>query len=93
MFTHFVDNIFCFSGKTFLSLHKQPSITTTIYSEKMRKEELRLRLQIELDMLKILLTETRDQETLDLLLDRFNEVKRVLAAIEKDIDNDKNSAI
>ena len=57
----------------------------------MRKEELRLRLQIELDMLKILLTETRDQETLDLLLDRFNEVKRVLAAIEK--DNDKNSAI
>ena len=74
-------------------MHKQPSITTTIYSEKMRKEELRLRLQIELDMLKILLTETRDQETLDLLLDRFNEVKRVLAAIEKDIDNDKNSAI
>ena len=59
----------------------------------MRNEELRLRLQIELDMLKILLTETRDQETLDLLLDRFNEVKRVLAAIEKDIDNDKNSAI
>ena len=60
---------------------------------KMENKELQYRLQIELDMLKILLTETRDQETLNLLLDRFIEVKRVLAQIEKDIENDKNSAL
>lgn len=60
---------------------------------KMENKELQYRLQIELDMLKILLTETRDQETLDLLLDRFIEVKRVLSQIEKDIENDKNSAL
>ena len=59
----------------------------------MENKELQYRLQIELDMLKILLTETRDQETLDLLLDRFIEVKRVLSQIEKDIENDKNSAL
>ena len=59
----------------------------------MENKELQYRLQIELDMLKILLTETRDQETLNLLLDRFIEVKRVLAQIEKDIENDKNSAL
>lgn len=60
---------------------------------KMENKELQYRLQIELDMLKILLTETRDQETLNLLLDRFIEVKRVLSQIEKDIENDKNSAL
>ena len=59
----------------------------------MRNEELQQRLFFELEMLKILLTETRDQDTLDLLLDRFIEVKRILAQLEKDIENDKNSAL
>ena len=74
-------------------MHRQSSITNKIYFEKMRNEELQQRLFFELEMLKILLTETRDQETLDLLLDRFIEVKRVLVQIEKDIENDKNSAL
>ena len=74
-------------------MHRQSSITNKIYFEKMRNEELQQRLFFELEMLKILLTETRDQDTLDLLLDRFIEVKRILAQLEKDIENDKNSAL
>ena len=74
-------------------MHRQSSITNKIYFEKMRNEELQQRLFFELEMLKILLTETRDQDTLDLLLDRFIEAKRILAQLEKDIENDKNSAL
>ena len=56
----------------------------------MENEELHRRLFFELEMLKLLLTETRDQETIDLLLDRYIEVLRLLTEIEKDIENDKN---
>ena len=56
----------------------------------MENEELHQRLFFELEMLKLLLTETRDQETIDLLLDRYIEVMRLLTEIEKDIENDKN---
>ena len=56
----------------------------------MENRELHRRLFFELEMLKLLLTETRDQETIDLLLDRYIEVMRLLTDIEKDIENDKN---
>jgi hypothetical protein len=57
----------------------------------MDKRELRLRLIIELDMLKTMLAfYINDQDATDLLLDRMNEIKRFIAEIDKELTNEKN---
>jgi hypothetical protein len=57
----------------------------------MDKRELRLRLIVELDMIKTMLAfYVNDQDATDLLLDRMNEIKRFIAEIDKELTNDKN---
>jgi hypothetical protein len=57
----------------------------------MDKRELRLRLIVELDMIKTMLAfYVNDQGATDLLLDRMNEIKRFIAEIDKELTNDKN---
>jgi hypothetical protein len=46
---------------------------------------------IELQMLEILISRPQnDEEIVNLLLDRFNEVKKVIERLEKEVKNDKN---
>jgi hypothetical protein len=60
-------------------------------NEKMDKRELRQRLIIEQEMLKIMLADyVDDEETSNLILDRMNETKRLIKEIDKALDNDKN---
>jgi hypothetical protein len=60
-------------------------------NEKMDKRELRQRLIIEQDMLKIMLADyVDDEETTNLILDRMNETKRLIKEIDEALDNDKN---
>jgi hypothetical protein len=57
----------------------------------MDKRELRQRLIIEQEMLKIMLADyVDDEETSNLILDRMNETKRLIKEIDKALDNDKN---
>jgi hypothetical protein len=57
----------------------------------MDKRELRQRLIIEQEMLKIMLANyVDDEETSNLILDRMNETKRLIKEIDKALDNDKN---
>jgi hypothetical protein len=60
-------------------------------NEKMDKRELRQRLIIEQEMLKIMLANyIDDEETSNLILDRMNETKRLIREIDEALDNDKN---
>jgi hypothetical protein len=60
-------------------------------NEKMDKRELRQRLIIEQEMLKIMLANyVEDEETSNLILDRMNETKRLIKEIDEALDNDKN---
>jgi hypothetical protein len=60
-------------------------------NEKMDKRELRQRLIIEQEMLKIMLANyVDDEETSNLILDRMNETKRLIKEIDEALDNDKN---
>jgi hypothetical protein len=57
----------------------------------MDKRELRQRLIIEQEMLKIMLADyVDDEETSNLILDRMNETKRLIKEIDEALDNDKN---
>ena len=55
----------------------------------MTNEELLQRPIIELEMIKMLLTLNHDEEALNLLLDRLNEVNQIIKQLENDIENDK----
>ena len=56
----------------------------------MTKQELRLRHLQEKEMLKILISfSAHDEEILNLLLERFKEVVKILEKLEKDIENEK----
>ena len=57
----------------------------------MDKQELRLRFIIELNMLKTMPPfYINDEEATDTILDRINEIKRFVAEIDKELDNEKN---
>ena len=57
----------------------------------MDKKELLERHYIELQMLEILISRPQnDEEVVNLLLDRFNEVKKVIERLENEIKKDKN---
>ena len=57
----------------------------------MDKQELKLRFIIELNMLKTMLPfYINDEEATDTMLDRINEIKRFVAEIDKELDNENN---
>ena len=61
----------------------------------MTNQDLLWRHLIERDMLEIMITEAaNDEDTLNLLLDRYNEVKRVIYNLEQKIkkENDKSNS-
>ena len=58
----------------------------------MDKKELRQRFIIELDMLKTMLPfYIDDEETTNTMLDRIIEIKRFVAEIDKELDNEKKN--
>ncbi len=57
----------------------------------MTNQELLWRHHIERDMLEIMITETADdEEVLNLLLDRYNDVKRVIFKLEQKIKEEND---
>jgi hypothetical protein len=61
----------------------------------MTNQDLLWRHLIEREMLEIMITEAaNDEDTLNLLLDRYNEVKRVIYNLEQKIkkENDKSNS-
>lgn len=54
----------------------------------MEKQELLQRFLVEKEMLKILISASaKDELTLNLLLDRYNDVLKMIEQLEKDIKN------
>jgi hypothetical protein len=57
----------------------------------MDKRELKLRFLLELDMLKTMLPfYINDEDATNLMLDRINEIKRFIAEIDKELNNENN---
>jgi hypothetical protein len=57
----------------------------------MDKRELKLRFLLELDMLKTMLPfYIDDEDATNLMLDRINEIKRFIAEIDKELNNENN---
>ena len=63
-------------------------MVTKTYFDKMEKQELLQRFLVEKEMLKILISASaKDELTLNLLLDRYNDVLKMIEQLEKDIKN------
>jgi hypothetical protein len=57
----------------------------------MDKRELKLRFLLELDMLKTMLPfYINDEDATNVMLDRINEIKRFIAEIDKELNNENN---
>jgi hypothetical protein len=57
----------------------------------MDKRELKLRFLLELDMLKTMLPfYMNDEDATNVMLDRINEIKRFIAEIDKELNNENN---
>jgi hypothetical protein len=57
----------------------------------MDKRELKLRFLLELDMLKTMLPfYMNDEDATNVMLDRMNEIKRFIAEIDKELNNENN---